>query len=69
MAVALTIALVVVGCMSTSGDSATPAAEQPRNPASFVEGQPYQPSFDPANFSDPKLNPYFPLEPGVLNIF
>lgn len=68
MAVTLTAALVVVGCVSTPEGSATPAAEQPRNPASFVEGQPYEPSFDPANFSDPKPNPYFPLEPGV-NIF
>lgn len=69
MAVALATAVVLGGCTSTPGGSATPPAEQPRNPAAFIEGQPYEPSFDPANFSDPKPNPYFPLEPGVLNIF
>jgi len=69
MAVALAAALVLDGCTSTPGGSATPAAEQPRNPAAFIEGQPYEPSFDSANFSDPKPNPYFPLEPGVMNIF
>lgn len=69
LAVALATALVLAGCMSTPGGSATPAAEQPRNPAAFIEGQPYEPSFDPANFSDPKPNPYFPLEPGVMNMF
>ena len=69
MAVALATALVVAGCTGSPRGSATPAGEQPRNPAAFVEGQPYQPSFDPANFSDPKPNPYFPLEPGALNIF
>lgn len=69
MAVTLTTALVVVACVSTPEGSTTPAAERQGNPAAFVEGQPYAPSFDPANFSDPKPNPYFPLEPGVLNIF
>jgi len=69
MGVAVATALAVAGCTSSPGGAATPAAEQPRNPAAFVQGQPYQPSFDPANFSDPKPNPYFPMEPGVRNVF
>lgn len=40
-----------------------------RNPAPFVEGQAYAPAFDAANFSDPIVNDYFPLEPGLSTAF
>lgn len=41
----------------------------PRNPAAYVEGSTYAPSFDPANFANPVPNPYFPLEPGTRTVF
>jgi hypothetical protein len=52
----------VVACTPTDGGAS-------RNPAPFVEGEPYEPMFDPANFSDPKPNPFFPLEPGTRSVF
>jgi hypothetical protein len=44
-------------------------ASSSRNPAAVVEGETYEPAFDPANFSDPQPNPYFPLEPGTRSVF
>jgi hypothetical protein len=55
--------------MSTGGESPTEGAGPPRNPAAFTEDQPYEPAFDPADFSDPQPNPYFPLEPGVMKVY
>jgi hypothetical protein len=49
--------------------SASPSTAPARNPAVFVEGQPYTQDINPADFSDPTPNPYFPLEPGVLTVF
>jgi hypothetical protein len=54
---------VVVAC------APEPQADYPRNPAAFDEKAPYEPVFDPANFSDPQPNPYFPLEPGTRTVF
>jgi hypothetical protein len=54
---------VIVSCAPVSDGGA------PRNPAAFVEGETYQPAFDPANFSDPQPNPWFPLEPGTRTVF
>jgi len=34
-----------------------------------VDGQPYEPEFDAANFSDPIINDYFPLDPGLTTVF
>jgi hypothetical protein len=36
-----------------------------RNPAVIVEGTPYTPSIDPANYVATIDNPFFPLEPGT----
>ena len=69
IAVALTVAVVVAGCASAGDGSPTDGAGPPRNPAAFTEGQVYEPDFDPANFSNPRPNPYFPLEPGVMNVY
>jgi len=67
--VGLATALLAAGCASTSGGSPAPPQEPEHNPAAFAEGQPYEPDIDPANFSDPQPNPYFPLEPGVMNVY
>lgn len=60
-ATALGIVLLAVGCSAP-----TPAV---RNPAALVEGQEYAPIVDPANFSDPIVNDYFPLDPGLATVF
>ena len=63
LAGAMGLAALLASCStSSSGASA-------HNPAAYVEGQAYDPSFDPANFSDPQPNPWFPLEPGTTWIF
>ena len=58
---AVTIVVLAAGCSSSSSTA--------HNPAPFVEGQAYAPAFDVANFGNPKANPYFPLEPGVVTVF
>lgn len=67
--IGLATTLVLAGCGASADPSPTHSPEQPRNPAVFEEGQPYAPAVDAANFSDPQPNPYFPLEPGVTNVF
>ena len=58
---ALTTGLLAAACSAT-GPSA-------RNPAALVEGQTYAPAIDPANFSHPLVNDYFPLLPGLVTVF
>ena len=58
---ALAIAIFAVGCSAPS-----PSV---RNPAALDEGQPYAPVIDAANFSDPIVNDYFPLVPGLMTVF
>jgi len=55
------IALVVAACASSNSTV--------HNPAPFEEGQAYAPDFDAANFSDPLVNDYFPLDPGLTSVF
>ena len=46
--------------------SASPSAEAAdRNPAAFVEGQPYEVTIDPADFVAIIDNPFMPLKPGT----
>jgi hypothetical protein len=61
----------LAGCASspTTSPSASSSGTPARNPAAFVEEQPYAQDINPADFADPKPNPYFPLEPGVLTVF
>jgi hypothetical protein len=40
-----------------------------RNPATLDEGQTYAPVIDPANFSQPLANDYFPLDPILVTVF
>jgi hypothetical protein len=40
-----------------------------RNPAALDEGQTYAPVIDPADFSHPLANDYFPLDPGLTTVF
>jgi hypothetical protein len=56
---------------STAASAATSAGASapPRNPSAFVEGQPYEPAFDPASFVDVVDNPYYPLAPGTTMVY
>ncbi len=56
---ALALVMTVTAC--TSGAT--------HNPAAYVEGQPYQPTIDAANFVDVVDNPFFPLVPGTVYTF
>ena len=50
--------------------SASASLEPPlHNPAAVVEGEPYQPAIDPADFVAVIDNPYFPLIPGTTHVF
>jgi hypothetical protein len=49
--------------------TATPSEEAPHNPAAFVEGEPYEPVIDPADFVTVIDNPYFPLTPGTTLVY
>jgi hypothetical protein len=69
LVIGLAAALALAGCGGSADGSPTPVSGQPRNPAAFEEGQLYAPAVDSANFSDPQPNPFFPLEPGVTNVF
>lgn len=59
--VGLVVGLAAAAC--------APAAPATHNPAAYVEGQPYDPAFDAGNFSDPIVNDYFPLDPGLTTTF
>jgi hypothetical protein len=51
---------------ATATASASPStAAVDRNPAAFVEGQPYEVTIDPADFVAVIDNPYMPLKPGT----
>jgi hypothetical protein len=65
------MAASLAGCAPspTTSPSASSSGTPARNPAAFVEAQPYAQDIDPADFSDPTPNPYFPLEPGILTVF
>jgi hypothetical protein len=52
---------LVAGCAAP-----TPSV---RNPAALDTGQAYAPVVDPANFSHPLANDYFPLDPGLATVF
>ena len=58
---ALAISILAGGCSAPS-----PSVH---NPATLEEGQTYAPVIDPANFSDPLANDYFPLDPGLVTVF
>jgi hypothetical protein len=67
---ALLAALVVAaGCREETPPSQAPQATGPHNPAAFVEGEPYRPDFDPADFVAVVDNPYLPLAPGTTYIY
>jgi hypothetical protein len=57
----LTIGLPAVGCSAPTSSA--------RNPAALVAGQTYAPVIDPADFSHPLANDYFPLGPGLVSVF
>lgn len=65
------IAVCLAACATSpsAAPTGTASGAAARNPAAFVEGQPYAPDFDPADFSDPAPNRYFPLAPGVMTVF
>jgi hypothetical protein len=66
--IGLVTVLVTTACGAASPPAASPSPPA-RNPAAFVEGQPYDPRFDPANFVDVIDNPYFPLSPGTELVY
>jgi hypothetical protein len=67
--------------LSACGAAGSPAAESPvapptsvspeppLNPAAVVEGKPYRPSIDPADFVDVIDNPYLPWVPGTTWVY
>jgi hypothetical protein len=68
----LTAALLrfVAGCTASGSAtrSANPSAPA-HNPAAFVEGQPYQPQINAADFVELIDNPYLPWTPGTTVIY
>ena len=67
-ALGLSMLLLIAAC--APGPSASQSTRHPpRNPAAFVEGEPYGPRIDPANFVPVIDNPYLPLQPGTTLIY
>lgn len=62
--IAATVALLLAAGCGTE----RPARDQ-RNPAALVEGQPYRPRVEPADFVEAIDNPYFPLTPGTTLVY
>jgi hypothetical protein len=60
--------ILLAGCAADPGTSG-PAPEGPRNPAAVVEGEPYEPAIDPADFVEGIDNPYLPFRPGTTLIY
>ena len=58
------VVLLATGCAEATSSSG-PTPEPPRNPAAVVEGEPYRPRIDPADFVAVIDNPYLPLRPGT----
>ena len=63
----LSLLLIVASCAAPSG-SPTPGVPS-RNPAAYVEGQPYQQHLTAADFVDVIDNPYLPWTPGTMLIY
>jgi hypothetical protein len=57
----------VPGSPPTSPSPTLSAIE--RNPAAYLEGAPYTPTIDPADFVDVVDNPFMPLTPGTTTTF
>jgi hypothetical protein len=60
--------LVATGCRAEA-PPAGPSSPAPRNPAPFVQGKPYHPQFNTADFVDVIDNPYLPLTPGTTLVY
>jgi hypothetical protein len=60
--------LLASGC---AGDAPQVVSDgtPPRNPAALVEGEPYDPRIDPAEFVHRIDNPYYPLVPGTTRLY
>jgi len=63
----------VTGAPPSLGPTTVPATaaptESPHNPAAYVEGSPFDPAIDPANFVEGIDHPFFPMEVGATFIF
>jgi hypothetical protein len=62
------VLMIAAGCSAEALRGGGPVAP-PENPAAFVEGEPYRPRIDPADFVDAIDNPYFPLTPGTTYFY
>lgn len=60
------LALALMPVLLAACSTPTPS---PRNPAAFVEGQPYAVMIATEQFSHPLANDYFPLQPGFATVF
>lgn len=84
LVIATAIVAVLAGCgtgatatkspaFQSSGTSpapvSSPAVSDVHGPRSSASFPPYQPSIDPATFTDQITNPYFPLKPGTTFIY
>lgn len=58
--------LALILALAGGCSAPTPSAN---NPATLGEGQTYAPVIDPANFSEPLANDYFPLDPVLVTVF
>ena len=66
---ALTLAIIVGAYMWLRPKAQPSGPVNVDNPAGVVEGQPYAPQIDPADFSSTVDNVFYPLVPGTSTIF
>jgi len=59
------LAMLLAACSAATSSPSTTA----QNPAAYVEDEPYEPQFDPADFVEGIDNPYLPWTPGTTLIY
>jgi hypothetical protein len=62
-------AVLLAGACGRGVPGSEPRSERAPNPAASVEGEPYRPQIEPADFVDVVDNPYQPLEPGTTRVY
>jgi hypothetical protein len=62
-------AVLLAGASGRGVPGSEPRSERAPNPAASVEGEPYRPQIEPADFVAVVDNPYHPLEPGTTRVY